>query len=113
MNSVGRVATIFDSMAPELPFDETRSPAWEAGIDALPWIRRSDETAYKQGPCPRCGHPLCVVEEARPRARDRPAGEQARFEECNCGVRHPGTPEGRIGCGANGLITRAEGPGQP
>ncbi len=97
------------SMSAELPYDDTRSPDWEAGVDALPWVHRDDETtAKKAGPCPRCGHSIVFVEEARPRVEDRPESEQGTFEECNCEVRHPGTPEGRIGCGANGLIRCAD-----
>ncbi len=88
----------------ELPYDDARDPAWEAGVDALPWTRRPNDTCAKEGPCPRCGHPIAFVEEA---PGDSRADDQGKFEECNCGVIHPGTPEGRIGCGANGLISRA------
>jgi hypothetical protein len=90
----------------ELPYDDTRDTAWEAGVDELPWTRRHDDTRSKQGPCPRCGHSIIFVEEA-PGGDGRTADGQGKFEECNCGVIHPGTPEGRIGCGANGLISRA------
>jgi hypothetical protein len=90
----------------DLPYDETRDPRWEAGVDALPWTRRHDDTCSKHGPCPRCGHPIGFVEEAAA-SSDAEDDDQGKFEECNCGVIHPGTPEGRIGCGANGLIRRA------
>lgn len=98
-------------MQAELPYDETRDPRWEAAVDELPWVQTSDETVCKQGPCPRCGHEVTFVDEARP-ADERAANEPGMFEECNCGVVHPGTPEGRIGCGANGLIQRARGAAQ-
>jgi hypothetical protein len=90
----------------DLSYDESRDPDWEAGIDALPWTRRHDDTCSKHGPCPRCGHPIGFVEEA-PAAAAPVEDDQGKFEECNCGVIHPGTPEGRIGCGANGVIRRA------
>lgn len=93
----------------DLPYDETRDPRWEAAVDELPWVQTSDETVCKQGPCPRCGHEITFVDEARPPSDVRAEGEQGMFEECNCGVVHPDTPEGRIGCGANGLIQRAQG----
>ena len=99
-------------MYAEIPYDGSRDSAWEAGVDALPWVRGGEETAAKQGLCPRCGHEIAFVEAARPASEDRAKSEQGMFEECNCGVRHPGTPEGRIGCGANGLIRRASCPGQ-
>jgi len=97
------------SMHAELPYDETRDPRWEAAVDELGWVRTSDETVCKQGPCPRCGHEVTFVDEARSAADARAEDESGMFEECNCGVVHPGTPEGRIGCGANGLIQRAQG----
>lgn len=99
-------------MFAELPYDETRDPRWEAAVDELIWVQTSEETVCKQGACPRCGHQVTFVDEARPAADDRPESEQGMFEECNCGVVHPGTPEGRIGCGANGLIRRAQGSAQ-
>ncbi len=91
----------------DLPYDDRRDPDWEAGIDDLPWNRRHDDTCSKHGLCPRCEHPIGFVEEAPVRPGDPDEHDQGRFEECNCGVVHPGTPEGRIGCGANGLIRRA------
>lgn len=111
MNIVCPIATIRRSMNGELPYDETRDPRWEAAVDELPWIRTSDETVCKQGRCPRCAHEITFVDEVRPPSDDRADGEQKMFEECNCGVVHPDTPEGRIGCGANGLIQRAQGSG--
>lgn len=96
------------SMSSELPYDAMRDPRWEAAVDEMEWVRSSDETVCKQGPCPRCGHEITFVDEARPATEER-AGEPGMFEECNCGVVHPGTPEGRIGCGANGRIQRSEG----
>ena len=94
-------------MNSELPYNEIRDPRWEAAVDEMDWVQTSDETVCKQGPCPRCGHEVTFVDEARPPAGDRAESEQGMFEECNCGVVHSGTPEGRIGCGANGLIQRA------
>ena len=91
----------------EIPYVDARDPAWEAGVDALPWTQRHDDTCSKTGPCPRCGHPIAFVEEAPASGESRGAGDKGKFEECNCGVIHPDTPEGRIGCGANGLIRRA------
>jgi hypothetical protein len=91
----------------EIPYDDTRDPAWEAGVDRIPWRRRHDDTCSKTGPCPRCGHSISFVEEAPAGGESRGADGQGKFEECNCGVIHPDTPEGRIGCGANGLISRA------
>lgn len=99
-------------MFAELPYDETRDPRWEAAVDELSWVQTSEETVCKQGPCPRCGHEFTFVDEARPAGEERAEGEPGMFEECNCGVVHPGTPEGRIGCGANGLIRRAQGSAQ-
>ena len=100
-------------MGQEIPYVEIRDPRWEAAVDELPWVRTSEKTACKRGPCPRCGHGVTFVDEARPSEEEpRPGAELGMFEECNCGVVHPGTPEGRIGCGANGLIRRARGPAQ-
>jgi hypothetical protein len=97
------------SMDAELPYHETRDPRWEAAVDGMIWARTSEETLCKRGPCPRCGHEVTFVDEVRQPADDRAESGQGMFEECNCGVLHPGTPEGRIGCGANGLIQRAQG----
>ncbi len=96
----------------ELPYQEIRDPRWEAAVDELPWVPASDQTACKRGPCPRCGHAVAFVDELRPPFGDRIEGERRMFEECNCAVIHPRTPEGRIGCGANGLIRRAQGAAQ-
>jgi hypothetical protein len=87
----------------EIPYDDSRDTAWETGVDRISWRRRHDDTCSKTGPCPRCGHSITFVEEAPTNEADA----QGKFEECNCGVIHPGTPEGRVGCGANGLISRA------
>jgi hypothetical protein len=109
------MATIHRLTNVDLPYDESRDPIWAAAVDGLPWVRLRDDTATKQGSCPRCGHTITFVEECRPAApgEDADDGEdQGMYEECNCNVRHPGTPEGRIGCGANGLIRRAERPAQ-
>jgi hypothetical protein len=108
MNNVHSIATIRRSMSAELPYDETRDPRWAATVDEMDWVRSSDETVCKQGPCPRCDHDVTFVDQPRPQAEDREEAEQRMFEECNCGVVHPGTPEGRIGCGANGLIQRSQ-----
>jgi ribosomal protein S27AE len=98
-------------MHAELPYDDTRDQGWEAAVDELAWVRTGEETVTKRGPCPRCGHAVAFVHEARP-SENRAADERGVFEECNCGVRHPGTPAGRIGCGAHGLIRRAQGAAQ-
>jgi hypothetical protein len=96
------------SMDAELPYDETRDPRWEAAVDRLEWVRSSEEAYCKQGACPRCKHAVTFVDAARPADGFRGEAGQRMFEECNCGVVHPETPEGRIGCGANGLILRAQ-----
>lgn len=95
----------------EKPFDTTRDPAWAQAVDAWHWIPRDDETSAKEGLCPRCGHQISVLETTVIRAEMMMAGgvsEPAKkYAACNCGVKHPETPEGEAGCGANGLVNRA------
>lgn len=95
------------------PFDSTRDPAWAQRVDTWDWLSRDEETKAKEGPCPRCNHQISVLETQVVGARlltlgVATPGPAKRYAACNCGVKHPETPDGEIGCGANGLINRAE-----
>lgn len=90
-------------------YDSSRSPLWGAVVDSWAWQPRDRETVIKVDLCPRCGHQMSVIDEASIHARmvTIPGASPRRYAECNCGVAHPGAPDGVEGCGANGLISHA------
>lgn len=95
----------------ELPFERKLDPTWAATVDHWQWNPRDDGTYAKAGACPRCGHGIGFVERTTGFAHMTTARtletKGKRFEACNCGVAHPGVPEGEGGCGAGGQILRA------
>lgn len=103
---------------PEKAFDTTRDPTWAEKVDKWPWIRRDEDEVAKMDRCPRCKHTITVTDRVEvfammmtqpghaEQAPGMPAGPR-KYAACNCGVKHPDTPDGKSGCGANGLIARA------
>lgn len=100
------------SESAEKPFRRERKAAWADKVDSWPWVARGGETLAKSGPCERCGHSITFVDATAVYAGFSEDNLQPietssrRYAACNCGVTHPETPEGEIGCGANGLIER-------
>lgn len=93
----------------EKAFDPGRDPIWALRVNSWPWVRRDEDIVAKVGPCPRCGHTMTLTDGAQIHMRMvmAPGAGPRKYAACNCGVRHPDTPEGQSGCGANGLVDRA------
>jgi hypothetical protein len=98
----------------ELPFQQVRDEEWAEAInDKWKWKERGDIGWEKIATCPRCHHSVTFVDTAQVytgfTAVRSISGTSVKYAACNCGVSHPGAPEGQIGCGANGLIDRPAG----
>jgi hypothetical protein len=96
----------------ERAYDETRDPAWAEAVDQWVWKPRDEDSRIKSGPCQRCGHKMTVLDEVvildMAIAYDGESdGALRKYAACTCKSKHPETPEGKSGCGANGLIARA------
>lgn len=111
-----------DVTTPELHFEDVASAELDdraaalvqAGVVKLSYRQNASVSSLRaDGPCPRCGHPfsqtrslgLPATSIRGVPAAPAPPVSWADFM-CECGVAHPGTPNGARGCGASYTIIR-------
>jgi hypothetical protein len=91
-----------------IAYEQGTPEGWDAGLTKLAVDREGKDKMRIAGPCPRCGHPIEKVMGGISVLFGQELQRQEALRVrivCNCTEQHPNTPEGRHGCGAEGVAS--------